>query len=92
LSEFVNLFFSVSEVSSVGISVSLFDESVSGTSKFEGPEEVISLLKVGTTGGDFVDKIFNADDSVFSEGVFNNLVGGKGNSLSVNLSESSLVD
>jgi len=38
------------------------------------------------------DQIFNANDSEFSKGLFNNFIGSNGDSLLVDLSETSLVD
>ena len=56
------------------------------------PKEVISFFEVRTNGDEFVDEVFNADDVVFSEGLGNDFVGGKGNSLLVDSTETSLVD
>jgi len=47
---------------------------------------------VRTNGDEFVDEVFNADDVVLSEGLGNDFVGGKGDSLLVDSSETSLVD
>lgn len=73
--------------------MSLLSEALLGRVKLEGPEEVVDLLEVGSNGGDFVDKILNADDSVLlSESVLNDGVVSEGNSRAVDLSEASLVD
>jgi len=72
--------------------VSLVVESALGGRKLERPKEVISFFEVGSDGDEFGDKVFNADDVVFSEGLGNDFVGGKGNSLLVDSSETSLVD
>lgn len=56
------------------------------------PEEVVGLLEVWTGGGNFVDEIFEADDALFAEALFNDFIVGQWNSLSVDLAETSLVD
>jgi hypothetical protein len=45
-----------------------------------------------SAGVNFIDQIFNADDSEFSEGSLDDLIGSKRDSLLVDLSVSSLVD
>lgn len=47
---------------------------------------------MGSGGGDFVNDIFDGDDTVLSEGSLNDSVGGEGDSLLVDLSVTSLVD
>ena len=47
-------------------------ESSSGSSKFEGPDEVVGFFEVRSTGDDFIDQVFHTDDSVFSEDLFDN--------------------
>jgi len=56
------------------------------------PKEVVGFFEVRSDCVDFVDQIFNADNVVFAEGLSNDFVVGKGNSLLVDLSEASLVD
>lgn len=74
------------------IRMSLKFESFSGRVEFEGPEEVVGFFEVGSAGGDFVDQILNADDSLLGELSFNDAVVSQGDSLTVDLSESSLVE
>ena len=45
-----------------------------------------------TTSGDFVNQIFNTGDSVFTKRLFNDSVVGNGDSLTIDLSKTSLVD
>jgi len=47
---------------------------------------------VWTAGGDLVDQIFDADQTLFAELSLNNFVAGEWNSLSIDLSETTLVD
>jgi len=58
----------------------------------ERPEEIGSFLEFKSEGPNFADQIFNAFDSVFLESGLDDLVGRQGNSLSVDFSESSLVN
>lgn len=58
----------------------------------ERPQEVVGFLEVLSESVNFVDQVFNALDSEFSQAFFDNLVRAKGNSLSVKFSVSSFVD
>lgn len=60
--------------------------------EFEWPKEVGSLLEVGATGEDFVDKILDGEDVELAESLLNDGVVGKGNALLLDLSISTLVD
>jgi len=72
--------------------VSLVVESTAGRVELEGPKEVVGLLEVGTTSVKFSDQVFSTDDLVLSESLFNDFVGSDGDSLLVDLTETSLVD
>jgi len=72
--------------------MSLVVESTLGGGKLEGPQEVVGLLEMGSDIVDFVDQIFNADDSVLTKSLFNDFVGSNGDSLLVDLTVTSLVD
>jgi len=88
----INGFFSVTPVTTLLEGVSLVVESTLRGSELERPEEVVGFLEVRTNSVDFVDQIFSADDAVLTEGLFNNLIAGDGDSLLVDLTETSLVD
>lgn len=60
--------------------------------EFEWPEEVGGLFEVRADRVDFMDEIFNADDAVLAQGIFNDLVVRQGDSLLVDLAVASLVD
>lgn len=92
LDEVVDLVLSVAEGATVLIRMSLLFESLLGGVKLEGPEEVVSLLEVGSNAVDLVDEIFNTDDTVLSEFIGNDLVVRKRDSAAVDLSVASLVD
>lgn len=67
-------------------------ESTKRGGELEGPEEVVGGLEVGSDGVDLVDEIFNADDSLGSEDLLDDGVIGNGDTLSFDLSVSTLVD
>lgn len=67
-------------------------EATVGVGQLEGPQEVGGLLEVGADGVDLVDKILNTDNAVLAEALLNDSVVGKGNTLLVDLSVSTLVD
>jgi len=90
--QLINIFLSISPVTTLLIRVSLVVETALGGSELERPKEVISFFEVRANGDEFVDEVFNADDVVLSEGLGNDFVGGKGDSLLVDSSETSLVD
>jgi len=60
--------------------------------EFEGPQEVGSLLEVGSNGEDFVDQVLHAYNAVLAQVGLNDRVVGKSNALLVDLSVSTLVD
>ena len=86
----VDKFFSVSPVTSHLEGVTFSSETSSGTSKFEGPQEVVGLLEVRTNSVDLVNEVFNSADAVLSEHLFDRVIGLKGDSLSVDFAISSL--
>eukprot|EP00355_Strombidium_rassoulzadegani_P010277 CAMPEP_0168624756 /NCGR_PEP_ID=MMETSP0449_2-20121227/9605_1 /TAXON_ID=1082188 /ORGANISM="Strombidium rassoulzadegani, Strain ras09" /LENGTH=170 /DNA_ID=CAMNT_0008666379 /DNA_START=99 /DNA_END=611 /DNA_ORIENTATION=- len=72
--------------------VSLDLEASEGRGELEGPEEVVGLLELGAAGGDLVDEVLDAGDAGLSESVADDAVIGEGDSSSVDLSVSSLVN
>jgi hypothetical protein len=63
-----------------------------GGGQLEGPQEGVGLLEVGTNSVDLVDDILNADDTNSAQSLLNDIIGGDGNTLSINLGKSALVD
>ena len=72
--------------------VSLLGPSTSWVVELEGPEEVVDLLEFGTETIDLVDDVLNAFDSMLTESLLNDFILDKWDSLSVEFSESSLVN
>jgi len=73
------------------ITMTLGIETTTGSRKFEGPQEVVSLLEVRTNGHNFVDQIFHTDNVVLAKSLFNDAVICEGDSLLLNFAETSLV-
>lgn len=93
LNQFVDLVLSVAPDATIVVRMSLLSEALLGRVELEGPEEVVDLLEVGSNGGDFVDKILNAGNTVLlSKDVLNDGVVSQGDSRAVDLSEASLVN
>jgi len=79
---------SLKEVNKLG----LVGESTAGAGKLEGPKEVVGLLEVRSDSANLVDEIGTALDTDRSNSLLNNRVIGNGDTLLVELSESTLVD
>merc|ERR1719433_420813 len=92
LQEVVDLVLSAAEVSTLDKVVGLLSPSPSWVVQLEGPQEVGSILEVGSNSEDLVDQILNTDDSQLSQLVLNDVVGGDGSSVSIDLDISTFVD
>lgn len=66
--------------------------TTSSTGELEGPEEVVGLLEVGSDGVDLVDQILHTDDTKLTKALLNDLIVSQGNTLTVNLTMTTLVD
>ncbi len=92
MNKLVNEVLSWTMSTSVEITVSLLLDSTSWRVESEWEEEVVNLLELGSKAVDLVDDVLDAFDSVLSETLLDDLVLDQGDSLSVELSVSSLVD
>lgn len=93
LNEVVNELFSVSVgTETLGEGVSLLLESTVWGVELEWPEEVVGFLEFWSNSDDLVNKILNTVNTVSSEGSSNDAVVGEWNSLSIDLTISSLVN
>lgn len=63
-----------------------------GAGELEGPEEVVGLLEVGSDGVDLVDQILHTDDTELAEALLDDLIVGQGDTLTINLTVTTLVD
>jgi len=92
LQQFINLVLSAAEVTTLNEMVDLLSPSTSWSVQFKWPQEVRSVLEVGTNVQDLMNQIFNTNDSKLSEGSFNDVIGGDGSTVAVDLHVSTLVD
>ena len=65
-------------------------ESSTRSSQLEWPQEVVSLLEVRSNSVDLIDKVLNSGNVVLAQNLFNSAVLFNGDSLPVDLSETSL--
>ena len=70
----------------------LVGESSAGAGELEGPQEVVSLLEVGTNSVNLMDKVSAALHTNRANSIFNNRVVSNGDALLVDLSEATFVD
>ena len=83
--ELIDLVLPVAEVSTLDKVVGLLPPSTGGIVQLEGPQEVGGVLEVGSDGQDLVDQILHTDDSHLAQLGLDNLVGGDGGAVAVNL-------
>ena len=83
--ESVDLVLPVAEVTTLNKVVGLLSPSTSGVVQLEGPQEVRGILEVGANSQDLVDEILHADDSHLAELSLDDVVGGDGGTVSINL-------
>ncbi len=89
----VDLLLSVTQITTLDEVLELAGaEATVGVAELEGPQEVGGLLEVGADGVDLVDQVLNADNTVLAQVLLNDGVVGKGDTLLVDLSVSTLVD
>jgi hypothetical protein len=74
------------------VTVLLADKTALRGVQLEWPEEVVSLLEVRADSGNLVDEVFNAVNAVGAEGLGNDLVVSKSDSLLVDFAKSTLVE
>lgn len=67
-------------------------EATGGVGELEGPQVLGDLLEVGAAGGNLVNEVLHADDTVLAELLLNDGVVGDGDTLAVDLGVAALVD
>ena len=65
--------------------VGLLPPSTGGVVQLEGPQEVGGVLEVGSDCQDLVDQILHADDSHLAKLGLNDVIGGDGGTVTINL-------
>jgi hypothetical protein len=93
LNQVVDELLTVTSITSFNIVQELaFSPHVVGVRELERPEEVGGFLEVRTDSSNFVDEIFNTDDVILAQRLFNDRVIRNGDTLLVDLGISTLVD
>jgi len=59
--------------------------------QLERPQEVGGILEVGSNGQNLVDEILHTDDAELAQGALNQIIGGDGGAVAVDLDKSTLV-
>ena len=88
----VDLVFTVSMVTTFNKVRGHLTETTLWGTQLEWPQEIVSLLKVLPNSVDFMNQILCANDTLFSQLLFNDGVICDGNTLFVHFAETTLVD
>merc|ERR1719347_286171 len=88
----IDLVFSASEVSTLDEVVGLLSPSSGWVVQLEGPQEVGGVLEVGSNSEDLVDQLLNTDDAHLAQLALDDLVGGDGSAVAIDLDKPTLVD
>merc|ERR1719300_1678477 len=92
LQKVIDLVFSASEVSTLDEMVGLLSPSSGRVVQLEGPQEVGGVLEVGSNSEDLVDQVLNTDDAHLAQLALDDLVGGDGSAVAIDLDKPTLVD
>mmetsp|Transcript_37114 Transcript_37114/g.96262 ORF Transcript_37114/g.96262 Transcript_37114/m.96262 type:complete len:286 (-) Transcript_37114:27-884(-) len=90
--EAVDLLLTVTSVTTLNEGLDLLGETTTRGRELEGPEEAVHLSEVGAAGVKLVNDVLNTHDTALAKVLLNNTVVSEGNAVTVDLSESSLVD
>jgi hypothetical protein len=83
---------SASKISTFDEVVGLLSPATSGRVQFERPQEVGSILEIGSNCHYFMYQVFYANNSKFAKSSFNYIIACDWSTLAINLDESSFVD
>lgn len=92
LHKLVNVFLAISGITTLSEASGLTYKTTTRRAQLEGPQESVDGLEVRSTGEDLVDNILHASNSKVSERLGNDVVVYQRNTLTINLSVTSLVD
>ena len=67
--------------------VGLLSPSSGRVVQLEGPQEVGGVLEVGSNSEDLVDQVLNTDDAHLAQLALDDLVGGDGSAVAIDLNE-----
>ena len=65
--KFIDIVFTIASIASFNIVISLLLQATKRRLKFEWPEKIVCLLKVRSNCQDLMGKVFNADNTMFSQ-------------------------
>ena len=85
--ESVDLVLPVAEVTTLNKVVGLLSPSTSGVVQLEGPQKVGGVLEVGADSQNLVNQILHADDTHLAELSLDDVVGGDGGAVTINLNK-----
>lgn len=63
----VNVFFTVTSITSFHVVIPFLLQSTKRCLEFEGPKEIVSFLEMRSNNHDLMNKIFNTDDPMFAK-------------------------
>jgi hypothetical protein len=90
--ELVDLLLTVTGITTLVVTNELLAEATSRAGELEGPHELVDLLEVGANNVKLVDNVLNAENTDGAESLLDDGVICQGETLGLNLGESTLVD
>merc|ERR1712029_1270180 len=91
LQQFVYLVLTAAEVTTFDEVVDLLPPPASRGVQLEGPQEVGCVLEVGADREDLMDEMLHADNAKLAKSSLNQVVGGDGSAVAIDLDETALV-
>merc|ERR1719239_1067329 len=89
--QLIDLVLTAAKVTTLDEVVDLLPPPTSRGVQLEGPQEVGGILEVGSNGQNLVDKILHTDDAELAQGALNQIIGGDGGAVAIDLDKSTLV-
>jgi hypothetical protein len=88
----IDVSLTVASITAIAELGALIAESATRVGQLEGPEELIDNLELGTNGGELVNDVLHADNSVLAKDIRDNLVVCDGDAVAPDLGKTALVD
>merc|ERR1719239_1916378 len=89
--QLIDLVLTAAKVTTLDEVVDLLPPPTSGGVQLEGPQEVGRVLEVGANGENLMDEILHADDAKLAKSSLNQVVGGDGSAVAIDLDKTTLV-
>merc|ERR1719239_1095140 len=90
--QLIDLVLTAAKVTTLDEVVDLLPPPTGRGVQLERPQEVGGVLEVGSNGQNLVDEILHTDDAELAQGALNQIIGGDGSAVAVDLDKSTLVD